>query len=263
MIGISLHGAHGIGDKLQFSSFPENYFKNTGEKVIDVDRSWIFDHNPYVIRDAEPERVINLWTAKWPSQSNMTLDEYKQNPVFASIADRTASIFGHTCYLRHPRLYQYENLPVAERRIVLHTTGKIDTPIYAQGEDRPRRLSAEIMSHIRETYADYEIIQIGAPSDIDAQVIDRRGIDDMWEVVRIIAQASIFIGVDSGPYWIASCYPRIFRKRVMMQYSADYLRKHFVPMHVLNPHVHWHDASCLYFNRTTEDAGISYSYLKL
>jgi ADP-heptose:LPS heptosyltransferase len=81
--------------------------------------------------------------------------------------------------------------------------------------------------------------------------------------VKIVAQAGIFIGVDSGPYWIAACFPRIFRKKVLMQYSPDYLRRKFVPMHVINPHVQWHDASCLYFNRGPDDAGVTFSYLKL
>ncbi len=48
-----------------------------------------------------------------------------------------------------------------------------------------------------------------------------------------------------------------------MQYPPEYLRDRFVPMHLLNLHVHWHDASCLYYNRTSDDAGITYSYLKI
>ncbi len=69
--------------------------------------------------------------------------------------------------------------------------------------------------------------------------------------------------MDSGPYWIAACYPGIFRKKVLMQYPPEYLHNRFVPMLLLNLHVHWHDASCLYYNRTTDDAGITYSYLKI
>ena len=262
-LGITLAGALGIGDKLQFSSFPENYFRNTGQKVVDVDRVWIFDHNPYVVRDAQPDRIINLWTQKWLEGDSVPLEDYKTKPVFSSIAERTSRIFGHTAYLRHPRLYQFEELPTLEKRIVLHTTGKNIPPHVALGEDRLRRLSEEIISRVRDVYAGYEIIQIGSASDVDAHVVDCRGLADIWEVTRLIAQARMFIGVDSGPYWIAASYPRIFRKKVMMQYAADYLREQFVPMHVLDPHSHWHDASCLYYNRTTDDAGVTYSYLKI
>src|SRR6202167_1343909 len=76
MLGITFRGASGLGDKLQFSSFPENYFRNAGEKVIDVDRSWIFDHNPYVERDKVPDRMIDLWTQPWPLQKSVTQKEY-------------------------------------------------------------------------------------------------------------------------------------------------------------------------------------------
>jgi hypothetical protein len=260
MLGITLGRAPGLGDKLQFSSFPENFFRNTGEKVIDVDRAWVFDHNPYVVRDAIPNQVIDLWSQRWPQP---TQAQFAARPIFFSQAERTSSIFNHTAYLRHPRLYQFEDLPKLEKRVVLHTTGKKTQPNAAQGEDQFRVLSEEILNHVRETYREYELIQVGSTEDVDAHVIDSRGIPDIWEVVRIIAQAGIFIGVDSGPFGIASCYPRIFRKKVLMQYPAEFLRKSFVPMHVLNPHVHWHDASCLYFNRTSDDAGITYSYLKL
>ena len=263
MLGITFKGASGIGDKLQFSSFPENYFRNTGEKVIDLDRAWIFDHNPYVVRDAIPERVVDLWAQPWPLKERVTREEYVSKPVFSSLAERTGTIFNHVAYLRHPRLYRFEDLPRLEKRVVLHTTGKRIQPHAALGEDHFRVLSEEIIRHVREAYSGYEIVQVGSKEDVDAQVIDLRGIPDIWEVVKIIAQSSIFIGVDSGPYWIAACYPGIFRKKVLMQYPAEYLRKSFVPMHVLNAHVHWHDASCIYYNRTIDDAGISYSYLKI
>jgi hypothetical protein len=263
MLGITLSGAQGLGDQLQFSSFPENWYRNTGEKVIDVGASWIFDHNPFVLRGLHPDRTVNLWSEPWPGRDRVNADQYTRKPIYFSLAERTSSIFGQPAYLRHPRLYRFEDLPVIEKRVVLHTTGKNLAPHASLGEDRRRVLSDEIIEHVRTTYRGYEIIQVGARDDVDARVVDRRGLDDIWDVVKIIAQASIFIGVDSGPYWIAACYPRIFRKKVLMQYPPDYLRNAFVPMHVLNNHVHWHDHSCYYYNRSSDDAGITFSYLKL
>ncbi|MFD1556903.1 hypothetical protein ACFSHT_14945 [Paraburkholderia silviterrae] len=263
MLGITLEGALGLGDQLQFSSFPENHYRNTGQKIVDVDRAWIFDHNPYVVRNEQSERVLNLWSKQWPWAELVPAPEYEKKPVYSSIAERTGTIFGHVAYLRHPRLYRFEELPTLERRIVIHTTGKRVPVQSAYGEDHARCLSEEIIDHIRKTYAGYEIIQVGSLDDIDAQVVDCRGIGDIWEVVRLIAQARIYIGVDSGPYWIASCFPKIFRKKVLMQYPPEFLRDGFVPMHALNAHTHWHDHSCLYFNRTVDDAGITYGYLKL
>src|ERR1700677_122614 len=112
MIGITLRGAVGMGDQLQFTSFPENYFRNTGSKVIDLDHRWIFDHNPFVIRGREPTQVLNLWAQSWPELSGrISSQEFLAKPIFFSIADRTASMFRHVAYLRHPRLYEHEALP--------------------------------------------------------------------------------------------------------------------------------------------------------
>jgi hypothetical protein len=263
MLGISVRGAAGLGDKLQFSSFPENWHRNTGEQVVDLDSSWMFDFNPFVVRDKAVDQGVNLWSAPWPGKDGVSGEEYVRKPIYFSLAERTSGTFGHTAYLRHPRLYRFEDLPVIAKRLVVHTTGK-KTPVRSQlGEDRERVLSEDILGHLRERYHDFEIIQIGATTDIDAKVIDCRGMEDIWEVVKTIAQASIFIGVDSGPYWIAACYPHIFRKKILMQYPPEYLQSSFVPMHILNNHTHWHDASCYYFNRSTDDAGITFSYLKL
>jgi hypothetical protein len=271
VLGITIKGAPGLGDKLQFSSFPENYYRNTGEKVIDLDEIWLFDHNPYVVRGVAPTKVNHLFIEPWPAMKGVNYKDFIAKPVFFSLAERACSIFGHTDYLRHPRLYRFEDLPMLEKRVVLHTTGQLSDHLTGEpsppksqfGEDQARVLSEEILEHVRRVYSGYEIIQIGSKQDRDARVIDCRGLPDIWETVKIVAQASVFIGVDSGPYWIAACYPRVFRKKVMVQYSAEYLRRHFVPMHMLQGHVHWHDYSCLYFNRTTEDAGVTYSYLKL
>ena len=263
MLGISLGGAQGLGDQLQFSSVPENHYRNTGEKVVDVDRSWIFDHNPYVVRDATPDRVVDLWATPFPLRNGITHEQYAAKPVFFSLAERTSSIFGHVAYLRHPRLYRYEDLPRIDKRVVLHTTGKRLPPVTAQGEDAPRVLTEEIIEHVRSAYRGWEIVQVGSKDDLDARVVDCRGLPDIWEMVKVVAQASVFIGVDSGPYWVAACYPHIFRKKVLMQYPPEHLRNRFVPMHAINLHVHWHDLSCLYFNRTRDDAGVTYGFPKL
>jgi len=230
MLGLTLAGALGLGDKLQYSFFPENHYKNTGEKVVDIDRSWIFDHNPFIVRDEVPTHVLNLWTMPWPKLLDTSPRAYYANPVFFSIADRTARALRHVAYLRHPRLYAYEDLPIIPNRVVLHTSGKPNAPLWSNmGEDRIRVLSEEIIDHIKMRYSDYDLIQVGSRQDFDAHVTDCRGLDDIWETVKIIAQAGTFIGVDSGPSWIAACYPRIFKKKVLMQYPPEFLRTSWVP----------------------------------
>lgn len=262
MLGITFKSTPKMGDGLQFASFPENYFLNTNQKVIDIDHQWFFDHNPYVVRDVEPTEVIDLFEKKWPQLVHGTpMKQYISNPVFFSTADRTSTIFNHKTYLRHPRLYQFEDLPRQDRQIVLHTQGS-DDHRGRPGEDHDRILSQEILDHIQKTYQGYDIIQIGSVNDLDAGVVDCRG-TSLWETTKLIAQSAIFIGVDSGPSWIVKAYPRVFCKKVLTQYSPEYLSSQFVPMHVTNMDMQWHEQSCLYYNRTIYDAGITYSYLKL
>ena len=262
MLGITLGDNSLMGDKLQFASFPENYYRNTGEKVIDLDCLWIYDHNPFVVRGRVPTQVMNLKAEPWPQLLGHTsVAQFLAKPIFFSSADRTACIFNHIAYLRHPRLYAYEDLPTINNRIVIHTTGR--TFDRTMKEDQPKVLADEIMHYIRIKYRNYDLIQVGSKDDADAHVVDCRGLQDIWETVKIIAQAGMFIGVDSGPSWIAASYPAIFRKKVLMQYSPEFLRTSFIPMHLLIPHQHWYDASFIYYNRSKDDAGITYSYLKL
>jgi len=148
-----------MGDKLQFSSFPENYHRNTGDKVIDLDNVWIFDHNPFVVRGEAPTSIVNLWTQPWPQKTGLvTPAQFVARPIFFSIADRTACIFNQIAYLRHPRLYIHEDLPILEKRVVIHTTGKLSAGIRrAYGEDRARVFSEEIIDHIRRKYRSYDV----------------------------------------------------------------------------------------------------------
>jgi hypothetical protein len=265
VLGITLKGASGIGDKLQFASFPENHYRHTGEKVIDLDSAWVFDHNPFVVRGEIPTSTVNLWMLRWPSyDGQVSAEKLAAQPGLFSHADRTASIFYHVPYLRHPRLYIYEDLKRISNRVVIHTTGNRRAPILThEGEDQARILSEDILDHIRKTYRTWDLIQVGAKDDVDAGVVDCRGMENFWDAIKIIAQATVFIGVDSGPSWVAACYPGIFNKRILMQYPPEFLRSAFVPMHILRHHQHWHDSSFIYYNRSKDDAGVTYSYLKV
>jgi|ERR1700733_1309758 len=261
MLGITFGNAPGIGDRLQFASFPENYYRNAGERIIDLDHHWMFDHNPFIVRGETPTQVIDLWRQPWP---RISPKEYFTKPVFFSTADRTAAIFKHVAYLRHPRLYLYEDSPRINNRVVLHTTGSRSARIQPEhGEDQARVLPDYIIDFVRKKYRSYDVIQVGSKDDVDAQVTDCRGLEDIWGTVRIIAQAAIFIGVDSGPAWISACYPDVFKKKILVQYPPEFLRNSFVPMHIPSPNHHWHDFSHTYYNRSTDDAGVTYSYLKL
>jgi hypothetical protein len=122
------------------------------------------------------------------------MQQFAERPIFFSLAERHCTLFDHFACLRHPQLYRFEDLPRLPNRVVVHTTGKNVPAVAAAGEDRQRILPEEVMQCIREKYRGHEIPQIGAIGDVDAQVTDCRGIDDIWEMVRIVAHAGTFIG---------------------------------------------------------------------
>jgi hypothetical protein len=258
LLGITLTGAHGLGDKLQFSSFPENYWRSTGNKVVDLDCHWFFDSNPYVLRDLSPDKVVNLWHARWESRLQRMLSLTRR---FSTLAERTSGIFGAPTSLIHPRLYRYEDAVIDPNLVVIHTTGSHKFQ-KARGEDCRRVMPQHIIDHVKTSYRDRRLVQVGGADDLDAGVEDMRG-RPYWVDAELISRAAIFIGVDSGLFWIASCFPRVIKKKVLVQYPASYLRNKFFPMNPRDSHTHWHEPNTLYFNRTDLDAGITYSYTKI
>ncbi len=59
MIGIT-DQPRSIGDCLMWSSLPENYFKSFGDKLVDIDSKWIYDFNPFVLRN-KPNDITEKW----------------------------------------------------------------------------------------------------------------------------------------------------------------------------------------------------------
>lgn len=243
-IGITLSSCPGLGDKLVFTSFPENFFAATGLRLIDVDKSWCFDSNPFVVQDQDPEVVFDPRLAPIPSFHRS----------WSSIAERTMVQFGldpKALVLRHPRLYRFENTEKT-KRLVVHT----------QGITRQATLSPAVVSHILKKYFDWEIIQVGATSDPTfPNSKDFRGAP-IWRSVELIAQSSIFIGVDSGPSWIAACYPNIQCKVVLSGFSSEFIFN-MDPMSCRNNEWHWYKCNRQYFNETESDLNITLSYNKI
>jgi hypothetical protein len=248
-LGISFEGAGGIGDKVQFTSFPENYHVATGKTLIDVDRVWCLDHNPYIVRDEKPDKIINPWETPLPPHTPFG------RPTWHSIAERTMVQFGldpKKAVLRHPRLYRFEDAP-KHHRVVVHTTG-----YSTRG-----KFSPEVTNHVRQKYRDWEIVQVGAKDDVDFPAdVDIRGAD-LWKVAETIAGSELFIGVCSGPGWISAAYPSVWSKKLLMHMGVDQLVGPLTPMATYNKDWHWYDHSFIYYNRTEHDLGFTYSYKKL
>ncbi len=246
--GLTLSAASGIGDRVIFTSFPENFYAATGSKLIDIDNIWCFDFNPFVIRGQTPDKVLNPWETPLPERPP------QGRPVWHSVAERTMVQFGldpRRLVVRHPRLYRYEDEP-KRHRLVVHTTG------VTRGQ-----FHAKVISHIAQKYAGWEFVQVGGKGDVDFPgAVDLREAE-LWEVARTIAGAEVFIGVCSGPSWIAAAYPSTWSKKILMHLSEFELTGPITPMAFVDKHWQWFDSSFTYFNRTEQDLGFTYSYRKL
>lgn len=248
MLGISIKKEIGIGDAVQFSSLPENYFRATGKRLVDVSHSWIFDHNPFVIRNKTPRRVIELWNFSprkydWPC--------LRSNRVYLSNAEIHASVMGVPAKLNRPRLYFNEDFPFEKReKILIHIDGK------SHGV-----LPEHVIEHMLFKYGETKkLFQIGkSERDLGVPKIKT---ETVWDLVKVISECRMLIGADSGPSWIAACYPDIVIRKVRNRHSPERL-ENWVPLEVDNYHAHWDDRIFQIFNTTENDIGAFSSYRKL
>ena len=247
MIAVRINPLIGIGDAVQFTGIPENYFRHTGEKVVDPERHWVFDHNPYVERgDFEITRDCNMWTL----HCDHPPISHNGRTVLLTNAESHARHFGYPIVMNRPRLYQYDNFPYSHRyTIVLHTRGN------SHGS-----LPDYVVEHVIRKYGE-RVVQVGQPMDKRYRVpfIET---PTLWDLARVISKARMFIGPDSGPSWIAQCYPDVITKKVRMIPSVETLNN-WVPLEWCRLGSHWDDRSAMIFNPSENDAGFTWSYKKL
>lgn len=266
----------GIGDQLSTTPIPEILFKRTGRRsVIDDERIWAFKHNPYVdfMSEAESRGLPTIHLAPDSRMQEQREKYYNTTNLLTSNgqADFMSVVMGiNDAPLRHPRLYIHEDVEIKPTKIVVHTTGsdrtKLNEPAIrnVMGEDDVRIMSDEVIEAILKNYKYFEIIQVGGIDDkpLGGHSIDLRGKLDYWEVAKEIASASRFIGVNSGPMHIAHCYPRVDKRIALMEFPKETLLK-YQPCDIRNWLFSWLDPSSIYFNKTTEDIGVTYSYTKI
>ena len=261
-LGFSIKPTIGIGDQVQFSSLPENYFKATGQKLIDVSKPWFMDFNPYVLRDVDPSKVIECWNFG-PRKWEFKVPEGRELPIYTSNAEIIATAFGVPAFLNRPRLYRFENLGdfdfYRRKTILLQTQGR------SHGE-----MPEHVLDHIFEKYTarDHSLCHIGPDFD---RVLKRYGIGrvyhydtpTLWDLAGLIAHARMLIGLDSGPSWIAAAYPDVIVKKVRTRPASVQEFRNWIPLAKDNIHSHWDDRCHMIFNPTTEDVGFTSSYLKI
>ena len=288
-VGMFIDG-EGIGDQLQFTSIPENYYKNTGDKIVDLKSFWGFDHNPYVERGSCPEIIIDPYNnyyhsresflemmskgstdqsvaAKWPRTGSFLSKTEMYIPIFRgqigienSKLVKQDNFFGkiESIHLRHPRLYRYEELQGTELGTVcVHTTGK------SEGGTIPDH----VIDQISRNYKGYKIYQVGGESDKTTPFINKLGLD-LWESAKLIASSQIFIGVNSSMMNIAQCYPRISRKVILIEneiLKIDDIAGTYRPLSAYREgcHADWIDYGWQYYNVYNSDCGITLTYKKI
>jgi hypothetical protein len=252
MQGITIRPYIGVGDSVQFSSLPENYFHSKNEKIIDVSKHWIFDHNPFVVRDLKPKNTIELWNFG-PKQYEWPMPR-EDIPMYQSNAEIWSSIFNVRPKLIRPRLYKFEDFPFHKREMILfHTHGK------SHGA-----LPDHVIDHVLKKYKPTkQLFHIGYPDDPDIG-IPKIKTKNIWDLVKVISESKMLIGVDSGPAWIAACYPDIVLKKVRVRkVHGSKTMDEWIPLERENIHSHWDDRAFLVFNTHEHDVGFTMSYKKL
>ena len=259
MIGISINSRIGLGDALQFSSLPENYFVATGKKLIDVSKPWFFDHNPYIIRDEKPKTIQEMWNFpnvfEWPHpRTKEGYLKYRETipGVYLSNAEIWASVFKVPVSLNRPRLYQFEDFPYEKREMILiHPEGR------SHG-DMPKH----IIDHVVKKYRQCNLYQIGH-RDAHIGGVKYLPTKTLWELAELISKAKMLIGMDSGPSWIAACFPDIIVKKIRTKPNPPELFKDWVPLEIFNIHSHWDDRCHQIYNVTDKDIGFTWSYKRI
>lgn len=250
-VGISINPTIGIGDQLQFSSLPENFFQLTGEKIIDVSRPWFFDYNPFVTRDIEPNRVVDLWNFPkkydWPKP---------RTSVYLSNAEIHCEVLDlANPPLNRPRLYLFEEQDFHERDMILFQPFGI-----SHGA-----LPDSVIQHVIDKYEPTgKLFQIGLTSD-PSLGIKRINTPSFWDLASVISRSRMVIAPDSGPAWIAACYPDVIVKKIRTMFQGGYCEPHeWVPLDVNNHHSHWDDLSLFkIYNCFENDVGFTSSYRKI
>ena len=292
---------NGIGDRIQWSAIPEAFYKWYGVRLIDIRKTWLFDHNPYVDRDMDAilkeSEPINLQFANdssfphlyckatdWVNpdirgQRTMLIErKYKKDdalvfhlhPFEAEEYVTSSRNAWHFAWLGiHPYQKPELDIPRGPRLYkfedpndVVHDQIAIHVGL---GRTTAQYIPDYVIQKIKERYSNYKIIQVGGKKDNDSPFIDKRGLS-IWETVEIIAKSSIFIGINSGPLNVANCYPHI-NKKLIINSSATWDKETIQRFEPLGGHIsanfNWCDYGWQYYNTEEHDIGTTYSYKRI
>ncbi len=244
----------GIGDVVQFTSLPENYYRATGRKLVDCGNCWAFDYNPYVLRNVEDlSKVYHMWNYFCPEKMDHDPLPHVRGSVYMTNAEIHLAVTGHRSpHLIRPKLYKFEN-SFKRDKILFHPFGK------SHGA-----LPKEVIDHVIKKYKG-QLTHLAVPSDPHFMDMPRIEPDSYWSLACVISQHKMLIGVDSGPAWVAACYPDVIVKKIRVGFQDEKIApKDWVPLSEKNPHAIWDDRTLFKMYWCGEDdLGFMESYRKI
>jgi hypothetical protein len=167
------------------------------------------------------------------------------------MAERHASLFEAEVFLKFPRLYRFEDFPFEKREMILFQTEGV-----SHG-----KMPRHIIEHVLKKYKTMSMVHIGAGYDPGFD-IPHINTPDVWELVKLVSECRMLIGMDSGPSWVAACYPDVIIKKVRTKPTPEHF-KTWVPLQIGNIHSHWDDRCAQIYNPTEDDIGFTASYRRI
>jgi len=236
----------GIGDKIIYLSFPENYFKNTGKKLLSPQKEeWFFKYNPYIEEGYSNELL------EFSSIPTNYKEEIIPSVAYRIIKNANINIGDRRVFLRHPRLYIHENIK-KEKYITIHSTG-----ITCGGS-----IPDNVLEKIKEKYSNFRIIQIGGPNDKKVYFAEDFTGLSVFDTAELISKSIIFIGPNSGMMNLAFCYPSTCKKIILLNKEEKEI-EYFYPFKKNINDSNWLDFHYTLYNTHDLDIGITFSYTKI
>lgn len=273
-----------IGDAIRLTSFPENYFRNTGKKLVDLDGFPVFDFNPFVERGIPCDIEVDILDFVLGGVGEIQPSDYEG--FIRSFPELYCKKFGFECFLRHPNLYFLNDAEMIPNRVTYHSTGQT---VAKKNPHSKGEVPWLVEQYLGFALRDWDLIQVGSINDDllpHKNILKYKDATSLtfWEQVSYIATSSIFIGVNSAWFNVAMCYPRISKKVILVEcgdknfeYTKEnrkYHLKNFFPSAarvlgekdgkiLLDDEYFFEDVNCQYYNITEQDIGVTFSYRKI
>jgi hypothetical protein len=249
-IGAFITTSPGIGDQIQYSALPEIIFNYLGIRLWDVQKKWVYDYNPYVLRGDTYVGACVSWNDFFLQQ------KFDSGVQYLSRNHKLCEFLGipfEFVKIRHPRLYRFEN-ETPQYDICIHV---------GPGNSIGGEVDDKTIKIIEDKYFDKKIIQVGGAKDKKTNFENALG-NSCWEMAEIISKSRIFIGIDSGPMNMSYCYPNVQKKIIVNPNEVLQDLNNFVPQRYYH-HIceNWIDFNVSLYNQSNFDIGATFAVYKI